>query len=369
MKKVLSMFLSVIMAFSCMTLCFSASAADGCVTLSVNGTQNGAIVQQALESINAARAGNGYGAITADAALTQLAEQRAAEIMISADSNDAFRPDGSSVSTYVPGYGSTADTLFSKIYTVDAASLESSLYKLKYSDYANIKSIGLSLFTYGETSAYYAIVSLNSAASPAALTTRTQTYTVNVAVSKFSQSRIAYEAASNNRYFILSAQFYADGLNSYYVNIPAAQVRFKSSNAKIFKIVGNNGYPKKDGKFTVTATLTDGTQIASDEQTYDGFNKVKLTFKSVKSPKKKTIKASWYQNITDADGYEFQYSTSKKFKKAKTVTRKGKKRSSVTVKKLKSKKYYYVRVRAYIDQGNGERAYSQWSAVKKIKVR
>ncbi len=66
-------------------------------------------------------------------------------------------------------------------------------------------------------------------------------------------------------------------------------------------------------------------------------------------------------------GYEVQIATDKKFKKnrknysVKNVNKK-------TFKKLKSKRKYFVRVRAY-KLTNGKKIYGSWSAVKTVKVK
>ena len=73
--------------------------------------------------------------------------------------------------------------------------------------------------------------------------------------------------------------------------------------------------------------------------------KIKLTLKKVKN----------------ATGYEIQYATNKKFKKAKT---KKVKKLKVTLKKLKKKKKYFIRVRAFNKTTKGA-----WSKVKKVKVK
>ena len=66
--------------------------------------------------------------------------------------------------------------------------------------------------------------------------------------------------------------------------------------------------------------------------------------------------------------YEVQLSTDKKFRKAvKKKTVKASK-NTVTVKKLKSKKKYYVRVRAMKKVGK-TKYYGAWSKVKKVKVK
>ena len=68
-------------------------------------------------------------------------------------------------------------------------------------------------------------------------------------------------------------------------------------------------------------------------------------------------------------GYEIQYSTDKKFTKdVKVVTISKTKITSQTIKKLKSKQKYYVRIRTYKKSG-GEKIYSKWSKTKIVKVK
>lgn len=67
-------------------------------------------------------------------------------------------------------------------------------------------------------------------------------------------------------------------------------------------------------------------------------------------------------------GYQLQYSTSKKFTKAKTVTVKKQKTVSKLIKKLKSGKKYYFRIRCY-NTVSGNKLYSKWSKVKSVKVK
>ena len=99
--------------------------------------------------------------------------------------------------------------------------------------------------------------------------------------------------------------------------------------------------------------------------------KIKLSkpvIKKLKSTKKKTLAVKW-NKIKNASGYEIQYSTNKKFKKKYTKIKKvSPKKLSLTVKKLKSRKKYYVRVRAY-NKTNKKTVYSKWSKVKNVKVK
>ena len=87
------------------------------------------------------------------------------------------------------------------------------------------------------------------------------------------------------------------------------------------------------------------------------------------SPSVKGFKAQW-KTVSGIAGYQLQYSTSKKFTKktSKSLLIKNKKTSSKTVKKLKGKKIYYVRIRTYRTVG-GVKYYSKWSSAEKIKTK
>ena len=67
-------------------------------------------------------------------------------------------------------------------------------------------------------------------------------------------------------------------------------------------------------------------------------------------------------------GYQIQYSEKPNFSKSKIKKVSGYKKTSVTIKKLKSKKKYYVRIRTYIIV-NGKKRYSGWSKIKSQKTK
>lgn len=96
-------------------------------------------------------------------------------------------------------------------------------------------------------------------------------------------------------------------------------------------------------------------------------SQVKLT--KVRSAKKKTTTVQWKRARGKVSGYQVQMALNKKFKKGlkKQTVRKAR-ATKVTIKKLKSKKTYYVRVRAYYKIG-GKTYYGKWSTVKKVKVK
>ena len=74
------------------------------------------------------------------------------------------------------------------------------------------------------------------------------------------------------------------------------------------------------------------------------------------------------EKATQTTGYQLQYSTSSKFKGAKTVTITKNKTTSKKISKLKAKKKYYVRVRTYKTVGK-TKYYSSWSKVKSVKTK
>lgn len=116
---------------------------------------------------------------------------------------------------------------------------------------------------------------------------------------------------------------------------------------------------------TTVKAETTATQTATDA-TPEQEVTVKKPAKATVAAKKKSVKVT-IKKVKDAKGYEVQYSTSKKFTKKTTKTSKTSK-TTYTVKKLKGKKVYYVRVRAY-KVVDGKKVYSKWTTVKKVKTK
>jgi hypothetical protein len=124
-----------------------------------------------------------------------------------------------------------------------------------------------------------------------------------------------------------------------------------------------------------TDTNQDTNQDTNPAKTDQGNNT--STSKAVKKPKatkitsvkkaKKQFTVNW-KKISGVKGYQLQYSTSSKFKNAKNKTYSKASATKATIKKLKSGKTYYVRVRTY-KVVNGEKVYSGWTKTSKIKVK
>ena len=118
-----------------------------------------------------------------------------------------------------------------------------------------------------------------------------------------------------------------------------------------------------------------GTVVVSGKGTYSKYSgtaEFKINFKkpslsSAKSTKKKTLTVSWKKTGGNS-GWQVQYSINRKFRsEARTVILKAGK-TKTTIKKLKSRKTYYIRIRGYKNVG-GKRMYSGWSNVKKVKIK
>lgn len=123
---------------------------------------------------------------------------------------------------------------------------------------------------------------------------------------------------------------------------------------------------KKIGTATITITGK-GNYTGEIKRTF------KITPKGTKLTKltagKKQFKVTWKKQRTETSGYEIQYSTDKNFKSGnKKVKIKKNKTTSNTIKKLKGKKKYYVRIRTY-KVVDGKKYYSGWSKVLKVKTK
>ena len=93
---------------------------------------------------------------------------------------------------------------------------------------------------------------------------------------------------------------------------------------------------------------------------------VKKTTCSAKNRKGK-LKITWKKK-SGINGYQVQYSTNKKFKKAKTKTIRSVSTKTKTYKAIKKGKRHFVRVRTY-KIVNGRKYYSSWSKVKSVVVK
>lgn len=146
------------------------------------------------------------------------------------------------------------------------------------------------------------------------------------------------------------------------------KITYKTGNKKVATVNSKGKVTVKGtGKATITVT-------AKATSTYSKCVKKITVYGVPKKPEMKKLTAGkkkftvQWKKDKKADGYQVQYSTDKKFKKNVKSVNVSKKNTKATVKKLKKRKTYRVRVRSY-KKINGKKYYSGWGKVKSVKVR
>ena len=135
---------------------------------------------------------------------------------------------------------------------------------------------------------------------------------------------------------------------------------------------------KKDTDYTIK--YSNNTKVGTAKVTLTGIGKYKgtleKTFKINPKPTEltkltagsKSFKAYWKKRTTQTSGYQIQYSTYKDLKNAKIVTISSYKTGARTIKNLKAKKNYFVRIRTY-KIVSGKKYYSKWSEIMKVTTK
>ncbi|MEY8517354.1 discoidin domain-containing protein [Lachnospiraceae bacterium 29-84] len=146
---------------------------------------------------------------------------------------------------------------------------------------------------------------------------------------------------------------------------------YKSSDTKVATV-------SKSGKVTLKGTGICTIKVTAAATSQYNAKSVSVTLKvspkaaalvSLKAVKGKKLTVKWKKD-SKASGYQIQYSTSKKFKSAKSIKVKNSKTTSTTIKKLKAGKKYYVRIRAYKTvkvNGKSTTLNGAWSKAKTSK--
>lgn len=203
-------------------------------------------------------------------------------------------------------------------------------------------------------------------------------------------------------YFIKEYRFDSYGRIVYKISVPAkGKVTVTTTNSvgwsAIYIYKGDTCYKSTDGKGqtvsdkkttdssgrcrrTTAFSLTSGTYyvVIRPVEMY-AYCTTKVTYSaSVTSTslskviaKDNAFKAVWYTRKY-VSGYQIQYSTKSSMSNAKAVKISGKNSSSKTVKSLKNKKKYYVRVRTYRTvkvNGSNKTYYSKWSSKKTVTTK
>ena len=148
------------------------------------------------------------------------------------------------------------------------------------------------------------------------------------------------------------------------------KLSFYSSNKKVAMV-------DRKGKVTVKGMGEAKITVSvAENQNYKGKKievmirvcPVKPKISSIKSLKGRKAIVNWKKDKSGT-GYQIEYATNKKFKKGvkKAIINKSR-ATSYTLRKLKIKKKYYVRMRTY-KTVKGKKYYSKWSKVKNVTVK
>ena len=112
---------------------------------------------------------------------------------------------------------------------------------------------------------------------------------------------------------------------------------------------------------TVMPSITSGNKsVIAKVSNKKTLPKVNLRVSKLKKGRKLVVR---WNAVKGTKGYQLQYALNKKFKKKKSIQTK---KTKYTIKKLKKKKTYYIRVRAYKMNGK-KKVFGKWSTVKAVK--
>lgn len=289
MKKILSVFLAVVMAMS-LSISISANAAS---QKTVSGKCNYSYATEVLNLINKERAAKGLSNLKLTSGLTKSAMIRGAELTVSFSHTC---PNG--------------DDCF------------------KAFDYE--KTAGENI-AYGQTSP--------------------------------SQVVNAWMNSSGHKANILNSSFKTIGIGCFYYNGLYYWVQCFSGGTTTSSYA-----PSGTKSVTVNVSLTKGVRSTMQTSTATTtVAKPKATKITSLTAKSKGFLVKW-SKVSGIKGYQIRYSRNKDMSNAKTITVTSAKTLSKTVKNLKPKKTYYVKVRTY-KVVNSKKYYSSWTAKKAVKTK
>ena len=148
---------------------------------------------------------------------------------------------------------------------------------------------------------------------------------------------------------------------------PAVTVKY---GGKKLKLGTDYTVSFKNNKAIGTATATikgKGDYTGSKKVTFKILPKAVTGLKLKAGEKQMTV--TWKKGSGGITGYQLQYSLKKNFSSKKILTISKASTVKRAIKKLKTGKTYYVRIRAFKALKSGTKYYSKWSSVKKASVK
>ncbi|MDO4555821.1 MAG: DUF6273 domain-containing protein [Lachnospiraceae bacterium] len=147
------------------------------------------------------------------------------------------------------------------------------------------------------------------------------------------------------------------------------KLSYKSSDENV-AVVSSGGKVTVKNYGQTTITITAAAKGSYDSATKKITIKVvpkKMTLKKVTSTKKKRLTSQWTKD-NSVTGYQMFLSTYKNFKKGTYERTYKASASKMNLTGLKSKKIYYVKIRAYKKVGT-KNYFGPWSSTKKVKIK
>lgn len=154
-----------------------------------------------------------------------------------------------------------------------------------------------------------------------------------------------------------------------FTNGSQSQTKYVNAGSQVTPAsFSKKGYTLAGFKNKATGAMYNfGSAVNSDLELVAVFNKTakpgKPSIKVKGAKKKATVK---YKKVKNAAGYQIKYSAKKNMKGAKTKTTT---KVKYTIKKLKSRKFTYVQVRAFAKDSTGQKVYGKFSAKKKVFIK
>ncbi|MCD7797701.1 MAG: CAP domain-containing protein, partial [Clostridiales bacterium] len=208
---------------------------------------------------------------------------------------------------------------------------------------------------------------------------------LDCAMIKVSECSISFSHTRPNgtKSFSICSKMNGENIAAYQKNAQSVMVSWMNSQGHKdnilkddYKSIGIGCFIADDGAYYWVQCFSSQQvdNVANKTGTLQVTNTISLTSELKKASLKKlikgkkSIKITW-KKVLSVAGYQVQYVINKKFtKNKKSVTIKKNSTTSLTVKGLKSKKTYYVRVRTY-NTVNGKKVYSNWSTVKRVTTK
>ena len=340
----------------------SAESADTNEIFYVKGTDGYAECSKVLTIVNKERKAQGLTALKMDQELQKAAMQRAAEAALYFSHT---RPDGT-----------MCDTISEKVWGENIAAGQTSAKDVMESWMnssghrsnilgANYTSIGIGCFTQGRVKYWVQVFGVETASGTVSTKDKTVTHKVQAEPGLLTAylAPLSVKGVLTGKTTRLSV-YTMEGFGS--VTVENKSLNWTSSKPSVASVSKTGVVTgKKQGTVTITGKLpVSGQKITTKIKVY---TQPKISGLKVKAGKKQ-LTVSW-KKTTKATGYQVTYATNSKFtKNKKSVTISKNKTTKKVIKKLKSKKTYYVKARAY-KKVNGTKLYGSYSAVKKIKVK